>query len=441
MGWSYPDISLEDVVNLVKGFVDILILASGYQSSGLPAVWDSENIKKAIQWGIFFENVFTLLQSSDNYHELMKELDAALLELTSNPLFPQGLAHLSSATLARARNFVLGHLLQNMPLRDEHLGSLLTATIEMDLDDLSKSGYDSLSVYIDKLMHQITSLSLSPDGHRDTVIDPKSPLTISNMKTKEHTVEIGLDVLSEIVTREKGVGSGNSLSGEQSCNDISLVRADKFKGYVLWNKWRSSNLSYLLDKRTIRLVSGANLIFSAPKVQWLQVFEPLKVSTEAHNDNLLEIIELSLLGILSSRWSCVIEHLMSVSHDPIPIYKQYYDVHNLLEGKSHPPHSKEKTMDSKDNDILEYLTMLLGTQLHQLWSLAPVLVAAAIPLWSTLFRLYLNEIEKQMERDSSTIRICTCGQDGKEHTDCEIAERIWCLYIFHVRGPNLNLNG
>lgn len=57
MGWNYPEISLEEMVKLIKGFVDILILASGYQSSGLPAHWDAQNIKKALQWGLFFENV------------------------------------------------------------------------------------------------------------------------------------------------------------------------------------------------------------------------------------------------------------------------------------------------------------------------------------------------------------------------------------------------
>jgi hypothetical protein len=57
MGWNHPDIALEEMVKLTKGFVDILILASGYQSSGRLAHWDPQNIKKAFQWGLFFENV------------------------------------------------------------------------------------------------------------------------------------------------------------------------------------------------------------------------------------------------------------------------------------------------------------------------------------------------------------------------------------------------
>ncbi|CAN1131483.1 hypothetical protein LINPERHAP2_LOCUS6429, partial [Linum perenne] len=48
MGWNYPDIYLEEMVNLIKGFVDILILASGYQSTGLVAHWNSDNVKNSL---------------------------------------------------------------------------------------------------------------------------------------------------------------------------------------------------------------------------------------------------------------------------------------------------------------------------------------------------------------------------------------------------------
>lgn len=47
-------------------------------------------------------------------------------------------------------------------------------------------------------------------------------------------------------------------------------------------------MSYLLDERTIRIMSGANLIFSAPKEQWMRVFEPLKVSADSCRSGLVE---------------------------------------------------------------------------------------------------------------------------------------------------------
>lgn len=68
MVWNYPEISKEDFTKLLKGFVDLLILASGFQSSGVPAHWDAENCRKALQWGLFFENVgFTLNSPSQNH--------------------------------------------------------------------------------------------------------------------------------------------------------------------------------------------------------------------------------------------------------------------------------------------------------------------------------------------------------------------------------------
>lgn len=60
MGWHHPEIGLDEMVKLVKGFVEILILSSGYQSSGLIAHWDAHNIKKAFQWSLFFERVSQL---------------------------------------------------------------------------------------------------------------------------------------------------------------------------------------------------------------------------------------------------------------------------------------------------------------------------------------------------------------------------------------------
>jgi Fanconi anemia group F protein (FANCF) len=57
MAWSHADISIDNLLSLIKAFVDMLVLASGYQSSGLTAKWDPQNVTKAIRWGLFFEEV------------------------------------------------------------------------------------------------------------------------------------------------------------------------------------------------------------------------------------------------------------------------------------------------------------------------------------------------------------------------------------------------
>ncbi|KAI9180642.1 hypothetical protein LWI28_006878 [Acer negundo] len=462
MGWNYPDILFEEMVKLIKGFVDILILASGYQSSGLQAHWDVNNIKNALHWGLFFENVFRHLSNTDVYLESVEELDATLAEMTSNPSFPQGLSHISSATLSRARAFVSEHLLRALPLRDSHLRAFLRATIEMDLDLLSETDYHCLNLYLNKLTLMDFSLNLVPESR----VSVKKPIILSSdiaptMKNDTctgddftkfavegflkrqsavsciSTVKTGLDILSSVIKHINLTDSDNSLIEEhlkRDGNPAVMGSVDDSVDYVTWNQRKSKNLLYFLNMRTIRLVSGASMILSAPTVQWVQLFQRLHISEQGNDDDLSEILELLLLGCIVNRWSCLIEHFMSVSYDSLTISKQY---HVLCKGKSQCFDSKEEIVNLKESCILEYLAGFLSGQLHHLWKLSPALIAVAVPSWSPLFRLYLSEIEIQFKGESSAMRCCSCYQDGKDHKDCELAERIWCLYIFHICGSHL----
>ncbi|PSR89739.1 Macrolide export protein like [Actinidia chinensis var. chinensis] len=452
MGWSHPDISLEDLMKLIKGFVDILILASGYQSSGSLAHWDPQNIKKAFQWGLFFENVLKRLRCSDDYQDLEKQLDAALTELKSNTFFPQGLAHLSSVTLHRAGDFVLEHLIRALPLRDTHLKAFMISTIEMDLDELRRTGNDCLDVYLNKLMLQ--NSSMNPDLDRIFMEDSAvlcedvapnmktvgdfTKFTIQEVIKRQsavsciNCVEAGLDILHKAITESNWKEFDHVLK-----HDKAPQIEEHFIEYDTWNCWKTRALSYFLDKRTIRLVSGASMIFSASEVQWAQVFEKLNISAETSDDDSRDTIEILLLGCIASRWSSLVEHFMSVSYDFLTTLKQYQEVCSLLPGRSQNLHSREGMVESKGKGILDYLTVLLRNQPHQLWKLSPALVAVAIPFWSPLFRLYLNELEDQFKGGFSTTRCCNCAQNSKVHKDCELAERIWCLYIYHVCGSYL----
>lgn len=58
-----------------------------------------------------------------------------------------------------ARGFLVEHFIHTLPLRDSHLRAFLVATIEMDLDDLSGAKNDRLSLYLNKLKLQTTSIS------------------------------------------------------------------------------------------------------------------------------------------------------------------------------------------------------------------------------------------------------------------------------------------
>ncbi|PRQ25733.1 hypothetical protein RchiOBHm_Chr6g0286881 [Rosa chinensis] len=447
MSWSHPDISLEEFMKLVKGFVDILILLSGYQSSGHLAHWDSQNIKKAFQWGLFFENFLGSFSSSDDYVDSVMELDGAISEMTSAASFPKGLAHMSTATLATARRFVLEHLIHSLPLRDAHLRALLTATVEMDLEELSEIEHDFLNVYLSKLKLQDTLMQQGIEparkfgdcgGNGLTKYAVQELLKRWSVVSLISAVESGLDVLSQSVRHSSWSEFDDNLLKEQLEHENTPVTVDWLVGSLTWNRWKSNSLSYFLDKRTVQLVSGASMVFSTPKIQWVQTFQQLNFSDLAggSDNGLCETIELMLLGCIASRWTSVIEHLVSVSYDSHTVLEQYHEVCNLLHGRSTTLRSKQEAI-SQATDVLEYLSGMLDGQVHLLWKICPALGAVAIPSWSPLFRLYLSEIQIQVRGDLSTMRCCDCAHNRKEHTDCELAQRIWCLYVFHVYGSRL----
>ncbi|XP_065874638.1 uncharacterized protein [Euphorbia lathyris] len=462
MVWNFPDISLEEMVKLIQGFVDILILASSYQSSGLLAHWDAHNIKRAFQWASFFENVLGKLISLDVYKDSVGELDAAIYEMTCNPSFPKGLANLSCNTLVKARNLVLEHFFHTLPLRDSHLMVFLTAIIEMDLEKLSGSEHDYLPIYLNKLtMNAPFHLVPEKRGHiEDSVIisktmetgtcpdDDLTKFTLQELLRRQSavsgilTIGTGLDILSNAFRCSNCTDFQSSSYEEELKPERTPVSAgtiDQLANFSTWNRWKSSTISYFLHAKTARLVSGANMIFSAPKLYWVQVFERLNTSAKCRENNLHETMEILLFGRVTSKWNCLIEYFMSISYDPFTVSKLYLEVCNLLSGRPLSFHSREDSTYAKESDILEYLVKLLDGQVHQLWKLPPVLLAVSIPIWSPLFRLYLNEIQIQFRGDSSAMRCCSCIQHNKEHEDCQLAERIWCLYIFHVCGSQITL--
>ncbi|PIA39977.1 hypothetical protein AQUCO_02500002v1 [Aquilegia coerulea] len=281
---------------------------------------------------------------SDHYESSIKELDAVLVELKAEPYFPQGLSDLSSATLTRARAFVVRHVTHTLPLRDAHLNALLTACVEMDLDDLRKTEYNCLTVYLENIMLQTTSTVPRTSSANPVFMIKEhfncchSELLVEELLKRQavashvSSVELGLDILSRSVTHIcKGIPP----------NDVSLLTKDQFTDLAAWSQWRSRSLSYLLDKRTVRLVSGATLIFSAPKVQWLHMFERLKDSNESHNDDFLEMLEILLLGCVSRRWTQLIEKFVSVSYCFLPVANQYQELHSLPQGRSQSLHFEQ----------------------------------------------------------------------------------------------------
>lgn len=200
---------------------------------------------------------------------------------------------------------------------------------------------------------------------------------------------------------------------------------------AVWNSWKSRSLSYFLDKRTIRLVSGASLLFSAPKSQWIQVFQRMDISSQLE-ESLCEIVELGLLACVVDRWTFLIDRLMLTSYEFVTTSRLYNEVHNLVQRGC-----REETINSKEKGIIEYLEVFLHNRLYLLWELSPVLAAFAIPSWSNLFRKYLTELDSQVTGDFSFTRSDSSTKERRKYSECDVAERIWCLHVCHVGGSDV----
>lgn len=351
MDWSNGDLSREDLPKLIKGFIDVLILASGYQSSGRLAHWDSTNIKKAFRWALFLEDVFRCLKCSDDYKEYMEPINAALSEIKSTPYFPQGLRNVSLLDLGRAKVLLLKQFLQTLPLRDSNFRATVTAITEMDIIGIQRISDHFLDVYIDKLFQYASnstltctkcymedSSSASPEDTRFMKAGSFSDCDFTKIAVQElgkrhlqclcvAAAETGLDVLSKITGKSNWNEFETTAYGDRQQNAAMSIEENPIEP-LTWNEWKSRSLSYLLNKRTARLASGAKLFFSAPKHQWTDVIERLHISDDS-DDDMLEKIEILLLGRIVHKWSLLIKILVSNSYKSITISKLRHEVQNL----------------------------------------------------------------------------------------------------------------
>ncbi|XP_066332848.1 uncharacterized protein [Miscanthus floridulus] len=449
MGWAHPAVAMEEVLGLVRGFVDVVVLAGGRTSSGVAATWSADEVKKALRWALFFEEVFKDLRDSGQYEDSARELDAALLELTSSPEFPKGLAAVRSEMLSMARVLVVRHFLKAKTMSVESFDALLEAVVEMDIDGICATGvHNACQEYAESILNMNLSCFAQSmnacDGGLPTSSDEPHAESMGNsriivkefQKTLDSALcaclaERGLETLLNSVKRNSFENRSN-----KPCVPVIPKTSRMIDEFLMWKQWRAKCLSYLLDERTIRVLAGASLIFKAPKEQWMKVFEPLKGLAEPCHSGLVETMELCLLGSITGRWNTLIEGFISHSFCFIPISKKYADLHQCLHRTSQEKFQDEH-LNLEEKDILDYARQSLESKPSLLWLLPPALTAAAIPPRSSLFQIYLAQIDKQFHDATPADRKCKCREDEMDQHHCEITERIQCLYAFHIQQLHL----
>lgn len=138
--------------------------------------------------------IFKDLRDSGQYEDSARELDAALLELTSSPEFPkvlrqslygacvdsgvltrsdvlfhvQGLAAVRSEVLSMARVLVIRHFLKPKTMTMENFVALLEAVVEMDIDGICASGvHNPCQQYAESILNMNLSCFAQTMNGRD----------------------------------------------------------------------------------------------------------------------------------------------------------------------------------------------------------------------------------------------------------------------------------
>ncbi|KAM3223741.1 hypothetical protein ACQJBY_057234 [Aegilops geniculata] len=350
--------AMEEVLALVPGFVDILVLAGGRASSGAAATWRPGDVQKALRWALFFEEVFWNLRDSGQYEDSAREFEAALAELASSPGFPKGLADMRSETLSAATELVIKHFLKAETTSVENIRAVLEAVVGMDIDGIGAGGgRDACQEYVKAILNMdLSDLPQTKSGGDVGVPTTSSDrlyaesLVVGHSRILVNQLLERLDSASCISLAERGLRTLLDSVKKNSFSDpgspVIPRKSQTIENFLWWKQWRGRCLSYLLDERTIRIVSGSSFIFSAPKEQWMKVFEPLTVSVDSCQSGLVEVMEICLLGLVSKRWDPLIESFVSHIFSFLPISKQYADLHQLLQG-THRVECPDKILNLK----------------------------------------------------------------------------------------------
>lgn len=57
LSWVHPYVTLPDLTHFAAAFLDLLLLASGLQSSARPFAWTPHHLRKALAWAAHLERV------------------------------------------------------------------------------------------------------------------------------------------------------------------------------------------------------------------------------------------------------------------------------------------------------------------------------------------------------------------------------------------------
>ncbi|KAH7287835.1 hypothetical protein KP509_32G077000 [Ceratopteris richardii] len=248
-GWTHSDISLPHLLSLVRAFVDIILLLSGFQSSAAPAYWRARDVQRAVGWASLLEQIVANIPVHKEGKALRGTLDKALQAFMLETSYPEGLPKLSCELLREARKLII------------HAASHALSPCNGQIE------------------------SLVAAAHKDEEI---WEVALQEIKSRFMVVESTKSVLKTI---ELATSARNIHSEECCCK-----------------QWREAALSYLVNSRTLYKISGATVLFDCSELQWKAALQ--LTGNQMDTKRYAEIAELCCLYISWLRHSILLSNLM-----------------------------------------------------------------------------------------------------------------------------------
>ncbi|KAL3699397.1 hypothetical protein R1sor_017419 [Riccia sorocarpa] len=388
-GWFHPDVGLNEFVQHVCGFLDTLILAYGYRSDGNPAVWTRGTLHKALGWACYIEEVLGKLPPGPRGEESKETLNLRLKMLFEKEPLPPGMTKVSSAELEKARSLLVQVLAQALPAETAWLtASVLEAGREAE-------------------MKEFVTRELS-----------ERCIATGSVKSLQHASDL---VVESLLSRTQDTAVAVDLW--QTPQDSSEGTPYEFE------EWVDGGLRFITSAETIHKRSGAALIFSAGRTEWLKAFESLLSPLDCELTSIrLEIAELCCFYLASPRWKTLPGRIaLSSCNSSMSLAFSEGEVVSKVptpgseNGEGRPNH--------ESGEVEGYLRELLVLE-EDLWlSLHPLLAAAALAE-SSLLQDYINYIGRMLERSRDCPQKCTCDI-CRRYKDAR--ERSWWLLKLYQR--------
>ncbi|KAG0612743.1 hypothetical protein M758_6G048600 [Ceratodon purpureus] len=401
--WAHSYVTLEEITEYVAAYMELLVLASGVQSSGHPFTWTPHHLRKAFSWADRLEKIMEDLSSTEEGIEGLvsrRALDAVLANLTASAKnYPAGLPHLTASDLSNARKILLQALLQAVVPDSDYLQLVTDSLLRLNEDE------GESAIPIKEEVSARNSALRSAESLR-TFVESAAGCLIFEKKQ----INCATSIWQTPVDRD----NSNSV--------IEVADENLFKS------WERNAMEYVTSFSTVYKTAAANLIFKSREEDWRRVLDTSRAyisSTMVGSDiaNETEIAELCCLQLaFSESRDLAFRITASLPNAKLEITK--------TQGSTVPEYQLQEAV------IIEnFLAEILEKQVDLFWKLPPVLLAGVCASRFSLLKTYLWTITNKIQVLGRSCK-CPCHESSRTCPPCQncsnvLMEKLWCFDVHH----------